>query len=77
MHLIWCGPADVRGAVPDWGHHSVKSIRRENNECRRLGEMDRKRVKPSGAQFRKKRREEEEKRAKDKGMLSTTSRRRV
>ena len=30
--------------------------------------MEKKRSKPSGAQFRKKRKEEEEKRAKDKGM---------
>ena len=30
--------------------------------------MDKKRTKPSGAQFRKKRKEEDEKRAKDKGM---------
>ena len=31
-------------------------------------QMDKKRSKPSGAQFRKKRKEEEEKRAEDKGM---------
>ncbi|KAM8725225.1 uncharacterized protein AB9X84_002088 [Acanthopagrus schlegelii] len=37
--------------------------------CQINTEMDRKRSKPSGAQFRKKRKEEEEKRAKDKGAL--------